>query len=238
TLITSNDAEWIRMVLLNPEDTFIESANFRHWVKNSFTLSNNQIPKQYIKICPMCSPVLSEPLVPALKVLSNVVEFDKRMASYTKHLPDEFRDKATISWSMTGKIEKTLLDDTTEPVKFQLKFTEPPFMYNPKDIYHRDFPKWLQCHKSAHTLAMKVQPYHCEHINPSTGKPCNSILSSPRSLRRHEDEIHNTRKQKVRCCLCTKEKTFSRNDNLAHHMRVFHPEVDWPGKRKCKSTYS
>ncbi|QSS63840.1 hypothetical protein I7I51_00900 [Histoplasma capsulatum] len=124
------------MVLLNPEDTFIESANFRHWVKNSFTLSNNQIPKnkeliyhketlKLIVIKEKLFEILTKAHqqcqhgVPALKVLSNVVEFDKRMASYTKHLPDEFRDKATISWSMTGKIEKTLLDDTTEPVKFQ-----------------------------------------------------------------------------------------------------------------------
>ncbi|PGG98892.1 hypothetical protein GX51_06539 [Blastomyces parvus] len=44
-LITSNDAERIRMVLLNPEDTSMGSARFRHWVKYSFTLGNNQIPK-------------------------------------------------------------------------------------------------------------------------------------------------------------------------------------------------
>ncbi|QSS66800.1 hypothetical protein I7I51_03012 [Histoplasma capsulatum] len=78
----------------------------------------SQIPEalvqQYIKICPTCSPVLSEPLVPALEGFPNVVEFDKRMASYIKHLPDEFRDKATISWSMAGKIGKTLYDSTSQ----------------------------------------------------------------------------------------------------------------------------
>ncbi|KAJ6145677.1 zinc finger protein [Penicillium chermesinum] len=75
-------------------------------------------------------------------------------------------------------------------------------------------------------------PHRCERINPSTGKPCNSIFSRPYDLTRHEDTIHNARKQKVRCHLCTEEKTFSRNDALTRHMRVVHPEVDWPGKQR------
>ncbi|MCJ1371864.1 hypothetical protein MMC20_003084 [Loxospora ochrophaea] len=75
-------------------------------------------------------------------------------------------------------------------------------------------------------------PHVCERINPSTGKPCNSVFSRPYDLTRHEDTIHNARKQKVRCQLCTEEKTFSRNDALTRHMRVVHPEVDFPGKTK------
>ena len=77
-------------------------------------------------------------------------------------------------------------------------------------------------------------PHRCDRINPSTGKPCNSIFSRPYDLTRHEDTIHNARKQKVRCQLCTEEKTFSRNDALTRHMRVVHPEVDFPGKTKRK----
>lgn len=77
-------------------------------------------------------------------------------------------------------------------------------------------------------------PHKCERINPSTGKPCNSIFSRPYDLTRHEDTIHNAKKQKVRCHLCTEEKTFSRNDALTRHMRVVHPEVNWPGKQKRK----
>ena len=73
-------------------------------------------------------------------------------------------------------------------------------------------------------------PHKCERINPTTGKPCNSIFSRPYDLTRHEDTIHNARKQKVRCHLCTEEKTFSRNDALTRHMRLVHPDVDWPGK--------
>jgi hypothetical protein len=78
-------------------------------------------------------------------------------------------------------------------------------------------------------------PHRCDRINPSTGKPCNSIFSRPYDLTRHEDTIHNGRKQKVRCHLCTEEKTFSRNDALTRHMRVVHPEVDWVGKQKRRS---
>jgi hypothetical protein len=77
-------------------------------------------------------------------------------------------------------------------------------------------------------------PHKCERINPSTGKPCNTIFSRPYDLTRHEDTIHNARKQKVRCQLCTEEKTFSRNDALTRHMRVVHPEVDFPGKSRRK----
>ena len=83
-------------------------------------------------------------------------------------------------------------------------------------------------------LARNTQagPHKCERINPSTGKPCNTIFSRPYDLTRHEDTIHNVRKQKVRCALCVEEKTFSRNDALTRHMRVVHPEVDFPGKHR------
>ncbi|MCJ1430322.1 hypothetical protein MMC29_008240 [Sticta canariensis] len=75
-------------------------------------------------------------------------------------------------------------------------------------------------------------PHKCERINPSTNKPCNTVFSRSYDLTRHEDTIHNNRKQKVRCGLCTEEKTFSRNDALTRHMRVVHPDFDFPGKTK------
>lgn len=86
---------------------------------------------------------------------------------------------------------------------------------------------------SAAILARNSQagPHKCARINPSTGKPCNTIFSRPYDLTRHEDTIHNNRKQKVRCPLCREEKTFSRNDALTRHMRVVHPEVEAYGKR-------
>lgn len=87
---------------------------------------------------------------------------------------------------------------------------------------------------SAALLARNSQagPHKCERINPTTGKPCNTIFSRPYDLTRHEDTIHNVRKQKVRCALCQEEKTFSRNDALTRHMRVVHPDVDFPGKHR------
>ncbi|KAL8673130.1 MAG: hypothetical protein Q9168_002427 [Polycauliona sp. 1 TL-2023] len=75
-------------------------------------------------------------------------------------------------------------------------------------------------------------PHKCERINPSTGKPCMTIFSRSYDLTRHEDTIHSNRKAKVRCHLCTEEKTFSRNDALTRHMRVVHPDVDFAGKTK------
>ncbi|KAL2755856.1 hypothetical protein ACRALDRAFT_2042121 [Sodiomyces alcalophilus JCM 7366] len=73
-------------------------------------------------------------------------------------------------------------------------------------------------------------PHRCDRINPSTGKPCNTVFSRPYDLTRHEDTIHNARKQKVRCNLCTEEKTFSRADALTRHYRVCHPDVELPSK--------
>lgn len=75
-------------------------------------------------------------------------------------------------------------------------------------------------------------PHKCERINPSTGKPCNTIFSRPYDLTRHEDTIHNARKQKVHCPVCTEEKTFSRNDALTRHMRVVHPQYADQSNRK------
>ncbi len=114
-----------------------------------------------------------------------------------------------------------------------LRFESPAKLQKHKREAHR------QTTPGGHLLTRDVSarnsqagPHKCERINPSTGKPCNSVFSRPYDLTRHEDTIHNARKQKVRCHLCTEEKTFSRNDALTRHMRVVHPEVDWPGKQR------
>jgi hypothetical protein len=90
---------------------------------------------------------------------------------------------------------------------------------------------------SAAIMARNSQagPHKCTRINPSTNKPCNTIFSRPYDLTRHEDTIHNNRKQKVRCPMCREEKTFSRNDALTRHMRVVHPEVESFGKRQKRN---
>lgn len=80
-------------------------------------------------------------------------------------------------------------------------------------------------------------PHRCDRINPSTGKPCNTVFSRPYDLTRHEDTIHNARKQKVRCDLCTEEKTFSRADALTRHYRVCHPDVELPSKYRRRGNH-
>ncbi|CAP71157.1 uncharacterized protein PODANS_6_5270, partial [Podospora anserina S mat+] len=85
------------------------------------------------------------------------------------------------------------------------------------------------------SLMSQAGPHRCDRINPSTGKPCNTVFSRPYDLTRHEDTIHNARKQKVRCNLCTDEKTFSRADALTRHYRVCHPDVEFPGKQRRRA---
>jgi hypothetical protein len=75
-------------------------------------------------------------------------------------------------------------------------------------------------------------PHKCERINPSTGKKCDVVFSRPYDLTRHEDTIHNARKQKLSCPLCQETKQFSRNDALTRHLRVVHPEHADLSKRR------
>lgn len=116
-----------------------------------------------------------------------------------------------------------------------------------------DTPQLLQKHKreghrQAHGLNSRqpngmtsnrvdtqAGPHRCERINPSTGKPCNQIFSRPYDLTRHEDTIHNARKKKVRCEICTDEKTFSRADALTRHFRVCHPDIPFHGGKQRKA---
>jgi hypothetical protein len=114
-----------------------------------------------------------------------------------------------------------------------LRFETPARLQKHKREAHRQVsPGGHIVGRDTNARNSQAGPHKCERINPSTGKPCNSIFSRPYDLTRHEDTIHNARKQKVRCHLCTEEKTFSRNDALTRHMRVVHPEVDWPGKQR------
>ncbi|KAK4040561.1 hypothetical protein C8A01DRAFT_15570 [Parachaetomium inaequale] len=87
-------------------------------------------------------------------------------------------------------------------------------------------------------LNTQAGPHRCDRINPSTGKPCSTVFSRPYDLTRHEHTIHNARKQKVRCDLCTDDKTFSRADALTRHYRVCHPDVEFPGKQRKRAGHS
>lgn len=116
------------------------------------------------------------------------------------------------------------------------RFSTPQKLQKHKRDVHRTTPNVTPGIGSGMSAAELMErnsqagPHKCERINPGTGKPCNAIFSRPYDLTRHEDTIHNIRKQKSRCALCQEEKLFSRSDALTRHMRVVHPEVDFPGK--------
>ena len=100
-------------------------------------------------------------------------------------------------------------------------------------------PAKLQKHKredhrstASHKTDMtQAGPHKCNRINPSTGKPCNTVFSRPYDLTRHEFSLHSAKK-KLRCIHCTDEKLFSRQDALTRHMRVCHTNVTAPGKTR------
>lgn len=109
-----------------------------------------------------------------------------------------------------------------------LRFETPQKLQKHKREGHRNANTATNMGSSMTSAALlernsQAGPHKCERINPTTGKPCNTIFSRPYDLTRHEDTIHNARKQKVRCALCVEEKTFSRNDALTRHMvRIHH----------------
>ena len=133
--------------------------------------------------------------------------------------------------------------------------TLPGLESRPEDNYHGcklrvGFPFLLQkhkreCHrrgevgsKTSSLLNTQAGPHRCDRINPRTGKPCTGIFSRPYDLTRHKDTIHNAKKQKVRCDLCTEEKTFGRADALTRHYRVCHPDVKIPGQKRRRAAHS
>lgn len=74
--------------------------------------------------------------------------------------------------------------------------------------------------------------FKCGKINPSTGKPCNTVFSTSYNLTCHEAKLHYLRNRKVRCQICTEERTFSRKSALYKHMGAAHPGVDFPGHER------
>lgn len=118
-----------------------------------------------------------------------------------------------------------------------LRFETPALLQKHKREGHRQTqaiggPRVHDITMGGNLLNSQAGPHRCDRINPSTGKPCSTVFSRPYDLTRHEDTIHNARKQKVRCGLCTEEKTFSRADALTRHYRVCHPDVELPGKHR------
>ncbi|KAF3935944.1 hypothetical protein ABW19_dt0200401 [Dactylella cylindrospora] len=93
-----------------------------------------------------------------------------------------------------------------------------------REAHRKSVPSGNSVSSAAAIAARNAQPgpHRCMRVNPSTGKPCNTIFSRPYDLTRHEDTIHNTAKAKVRCEICDDDKFFSRSDALVRHRRVKH----------------
>ncbi|KAK6342569.1 hypothetical protein TWF718_007971 [Orbilia javanica] len=93
-----------------------------------------------------------------------------------------------------------------------------------REAHRKSVPSGNSVSSAAAIACRNAQPgpHRCMRINPSTGKPCNTVFSRPYDLTRHEDTIHNTAKAKVRCEICDDDKFFSRSDALVRHRRVKH----------------
>jgi len=207
-------------------------------VQSSFNFSmpsNVQIPQQY-PFVPMQQPQQQQQqqqsqqqqLTPSASTFS-------RMSSAEASNTDVSSSDGAIQ-----RPDRTAADSGTYTCTYHgctLRFETPALLQKHKREGHRQAnalnhlcsPVGLPANSAANSQA---GPHRCDRINPSTGKPCNTEFSRPYDLTRHEDTIHNARKQKVRCDLCTEEKTFSRADALTRHYRVCHPDVEFPGKHR------
>jgi hypothetical protein len=176
----------------------------------------------------MSSAVDQTPEFPAhlTSMESSASEAEPPNGSQNSVLSDRYMTKPTSTGAESGTYSCTYHGCSQ-------RFETPQKLQKHKREGHRS-ANLSQAMTSAAILERNSQagPHKCERINPTTGKPCSTVFSRPYDLTRHEDTIHNARKQKVRCALCVEEKTFSRNDALTRHMRVVHPEVDFPGKHR------
>lgn len=210
-----------------PIDTFMFNNSL------SSALPNNiQVPQQY----PFISQQRQQSSVPSLsngslatsRVGSAETGSDSLRNSPPKRPADATVDGGTYTCTYHG---------------CKLRFETPALLQKHKREGHRQAhglnTRRADGHGMTSALTMtQAGPHRCDRINPSTGKPCNTVFSRPYDLTRHEDTIHNARKQKVRCNLCTDEKTFSRADALTRHYRVCHPDVEFPGKQRRRGVHS
>jgi protein RPN4 len=182
-----------------------------------------QLPQQY--------PFISQSRR-QLSNISNVAEeFPATLVSM-----DSSSSEYTPETSEIKKPARTAADSGTYTCTYHnctLRFDTPAKLQRHKREGHRQ-PAAMIGGDDANDRIQNSQagPHKCERINPSTGNPCNTIFSRPYDLTRHEDTIHNARKQKIRCNLCTEEKTFSRADALTRHYKVVHPEQVLPSKSR------
>ncbi|KAK6844316.1 Transcriptional regulator RPN4 [Apiospora arundinis] len=187
-----------------------------------------QVPQQY----PFISRPNQQQATPSVSTFSRMSSADSNGSDMT-------------DMSMPQRPAKTTADGGTYTCTYHgctLRFETPALLQKHKREGHRQANALHTARAVSATvsspglpdtlLGSQAGPHRCDRINPSTGKPCSTVFSRPYDLTRHEDTIHNARKQKVRCNLCTEEKTFSRADALTRHYRVCHPDVEFPGKHR------
>ncbi|KAI9843721.1 MAG: hypothetical protein M1838_002500 [Thelocarpon superellum] len=187
-----------------------------------------QLPQQYPFIPQSRRP---SRLAPSDGLLDHTPDFPAHLTS----MESSASEAAPDSSAEAVRPERTSADSGTYTCTYHgcsLRFETPAKLQKHKREGHR--PSTPGQDVAAQLRNSQAGPHKCERINPSTGKPCNAIFSRPYDLTRHEDTIHNARKQKVRCHLCTEEKSFSRNDALTRHMRVVHPEVEFGARSRRK----
>ncbi|KAK3315244.1 hypothetical protein B0H66DRAFT_481733 [Apodospora peruviana] len=211
----------------------LDTASLNNYINSQIQptgLQMPQIPQQY----PFISQARHQSSVPSL---SNGSLAASRMGS---------SEVGTADSSHTGSPQRpaaTSADGGTYTCTYHgctLRFETPALLQKHKREGHRQAhgingtrnSEVAALGMTSSLLNSQAGPHRCDRINPSTGKPCNTVFSRPYDLTRHEDTIHNARKQKVRCDLCTDEKTFSRADALTRHYRVCHPDVEFPGKQR------
>ncbi|KAL1881964.1 hypothetical protein VTK73DRAFT_3293 [Phialemonium thermophilum] len=205
-----------------------DPSSFNHYVAQQMP-SNLQVPQHY-------------PFIPQQQQASRPSSMSSGSMAQSRLGSDESGQReSTQSNSSPQRPAATSADGGTYTCTYHgctQRFETPALLQKHKREGHR------QAHGIGHrrtdnsaagmAFGSQAGPHICERINPSTGKPCNTVFSRPYDLTRHEDTIHNARKQKVRCNLCTDEKTFSRADALTRHYRVCHPDVEFPGKHRRK----
>ncbi|KAK0651328.1 hypothetical protein B0T16DRAFT_322546 [Cercophora newfieldiana] len=217
-----------------PFDTLALDTSFNSYLGSSQLPPNLQVPQQY----PFISQPRQQSTVPSL---SNGSLATSRMGSTETGMDSS-------NGNSPQRPAATSADGGTYTCTYHgctLRFETPALLQKHKREGHRQ-AHGLGGARRADSVGpgmgslfnSQAGPHRCDRINPSTGKPCNTIFSRPYDLTRHEDTIHNARKQKVRCDLCTDEKTFSRADALTRHYRVCHPDVEFHGKQRRRGGQS
>ena len=230
----------LKQELTRPEQqSFDATAQLRH--ESSSNMSGGSIPSSQNSVpqVPQQYPfVAQQRRREAPRSQTSVPQFPQHSLSMesTKSEPQSDRSRSSShSQSSQSEVQRpahTTADTGTYTCTYHgctQRFETPTKLQKHKRDGHR---QGTPSSAGADSRGTQAGPHKCERINPITNKPCNSVFSRPYDLTRHEDTIHNMKKQKVKCQLCTDEKTFSRSDALTRHMRVVHPEVDFPGKIK------